>query len=57
MDTRPKSKYARKRDYLKSYNRKTEAEPDAKKGTRVWGFEFPMGEKPWARGQQKRAGR
>lgn len=47
MDTRPKSKYRRKRDYLVAYNRRTESEPGAAKGARVWGFDFAEGEKPW----------
>lgn len=48
--SKPKSNYARKRDYLAAYNRRRQCDELAhldEPGGRVWGFDFPIGEKPW----------
>ena len=52
VSTPKKSNYARKRDFLNSYNRKADRALGAASGARVWGFDFAEGEKPWKRGDK-----
>jgi hypothetical protein len=47
MDNRKQSNYARKSAYLKTYNHRADKAEGAKPGARVWGFDFPIGAKPW----------
>lgn len=46
--TQPKSNYARKRDFLKTQNRRANEDGD-EKGGRIWGFHYPIGQKPWVK--------